>query len=50
MQDLTRWLAGDGQPSPGIFLKVVDVLLEAGSKSYLHPARQDGAKPPENQV
>jgi len=28
MPDLTRWLAGDGRPSMGTFLRVIDVLLE----------------------
>ena len=28
MSDLTRWLAGDGRPSIGVFLRVIDVMLE----------------------
>jgi len=28
MKDLTHWLAGDGKPSIGIFLKVIDIILE----------------------
>ena len=32
MADLTRWLAGDGKPSLGVFLQVIDVLIEEGRK------------------
>jgi hypothetical protein len=32
LPELTRWLAGDGKPSIGIFLKVIDVLIEEGGK------------------
>ncbi|HZO04320.1 MAG TPA: hypothetical protein VFB93_24300 [Burkholderiales bacterium] len=35
MPDLTRWLAGDGRPPMGIFLRVVDVLLEEDRKSVV---------------
>ena len=35
MSDLTRWLAGQGKPSIGVFLRVVDILIEAGRKSRL---------------
>jgi hypothetical protein len=28
MADLTRWLAGDGRPSMGTFLRVIDIVLE----------------------
>ena len=37
MPELTRWLAGDGKPSIGIFLKVIDVLLEEARKPRVHP-------------
>ena len=37
MPELTRWLAGDGKPSIGTFLKVIDVLLEEGRKPRVHP-------------
>jgi CheY-like chemotaxis protein len=30
MADLTRWLAGQGQPSTAVFLDVVDVLVQEG--------------------
>jgi hypothetical protein len=32
LPDLTRWLAGDGQPPMGIFLRVVDILIEQRDK------------------
>jgi len=32
MPELTRWLAGDGKPSIGTFLKVIDVLIEESGK------------------
>ena len=32
MSDLTRWLAGDGRPSIGVFLRVIDVMLEGDRK------------------
>ena len=35
MPDLTRWLAGDGRPPMGIFLRVVDILLEEDRKSVV---------------
>jgi hypothetical protein len=38
MSDLTRWLAGQGKPSIGVFLRVVDILIEEGRKSRLGPA------------
>jgi hypothetical protein len=37
MPDLTRWLAGDGRPPMGLFLKVIDLLLEESQKSHFHP-------------
>ena len=38
MPDLTRWLAGFDQPSIGIFLKVVDILLEESRMPRFDPA------------
>ena len=35
MSDLTRWLAGQGEPSIGVFLRVVDILVEEARKSRL---------------
>ena len=35
MSDLTRWLAGQGKPSMGVFLRVIDILIENGQKSRL---------------
>jgi hypothetical protein len=32
MAELTRWLAGDGKPSMGTFLRVVDIVLEESGK------------------
>jgi hypothetical protein len=37
MADLTRWLAGDGKPPIGVFLRVIDVLIEEGRKPLLFP-------------
>jgi hypothetical protein len=37
MPELTRWLAGDGRPSIGVFLKVIDVLIEEGRKPRFDP-------------
>jgi len=37
LPELTRWLAGDGKPSIGTFLKVIDVLIEEGRTPLLHP-------------
>jgi hypothetical protein len=53
MPELTRWLAGDGAPSMGTFLKVIDILLgdSRGLKlgpSWRHPkkmAEQPSAGP-----
>lgn len=33
MADLTRWLAGEGRPTPEVFLRVVDILLEEPKRS-----------------
>ena len=35
MADLARWLAGDGKPPMGVFLMVIDVLIEEGRKPVL---------------
>jgi hypothetical protein len=37
MSDLTRWLAGDGRPSIGVFLRVIDVMLEEERKGGARP-------------
>ena len=37
LPELTRWLAGDGKPSIGTFLKVIDVLIEEGRRPRLDP-------------
>lgn len=47
MPELTRWLAGDGKPSIGIFLKVIDVLLEESRKPRLDPLQPEKQKPTE---
>jgi hypothetical protein len=44
MPELTRWLAGDGKPSIGIFLRVIDVLLEERRKPRLHPLHPESEK------
>ncbi len=41
MSELTRWLAGQGKPSIGVFLRLVDVLIEEGKKSRLGRAAGD---------
>lgn len=40
MPELTRWLAGDGAPSMGTFLKVIDILLE--DSRGLKPGAESG--------
>jgi CheY-like chemotaxis protein len=35
MSDLTRWLAGKGKPSIGVFLRVVDILIEERKSARL---------------
>jgi DNA-binding phage protein len=30
--EVERWVAGEGRPSMGTFLKVMDILLEEGGK------------------
>ena len=37
--EVERWLAGDGKPSMGTFLKVIDLLLEEGGKPRRHPKK-----------
>ena len=46
MADLTRWLAGVDQPSIGTFLKVIDILIEEGSK----PRAQSASNDPDNPI
>ena len=42
MADLTRGLAGDGKPSLGTFLRVMDIVLEqSGRQRVPSPARPD---------
>ena len=36
MSDLTRWLAGDGKPSIGVFLRTVDILIQERDKPRFH--------------
>ena len=45
MPDLTRWLAGDGKPTIGVFLKVIDVLIEEGRKPRFYPLPTEKKKP-----
>jgi hypothetical protein len=44
MPDLTRWLAGDGKPTIGVFLKVIDVLIEEGRKPRFYPLHAEENK------
>jgi hypothetical protein len=39
MSDLTHWLAGNGKPPVGIFLRVIDILIEEGRKPKFFPYR-----------
>ena len=41
MPTMTHWLAGNGRPPIGVFLKVIDILIEAGAKPRLHDASND---------
>jgi hypothetical protein len=45
MADLTRWLAGDGTPSIGVFLRVVDVLIAERDKPKLYPIEKPKQRP-----
>jgi hypothetical protein len=50
MASLTYWLAGDGKPPMGVFLQVVDVLIEESQKSRLLPRAdelKDGNRTPD---
>jgi hypothetical protein len=44
MPELTRWLAGDGKPTIGVFLKVIDVLIEEGHKPRFYPLHAEKNK------
>lgn len=44
MASLTHWLAGDGKPPMGVFLQVIDVLIEESQSSRLRP-KADQSKP-----
>ncbi len=46
MPVLTRWLAGDGAPPPGLFLKAVDVLIADSEKATFE--RVTNLPPPES--
>lgn len=47
MPDLTRWLAGDGRPPMGTFLRVIDVLLEEEKLASELPALDSAGNRPE---
>ena len=38
MSTLTHWLAGNGHPSIGTFLKVIDIIIEESAKPRFGPA------------
>ncbi|HEV3009371.1 MAG TPA: hypothetical protein VGX52_10085 [Burkholderiales bacterium] len=39
--DLMRWIQGEGKPPPmGVFLRIVDFILEQGSKPGFRPERE----------
>ena len=42
LSDVTRWLAGTHRPSPGIFLKVIDILIEENRSLERKQTRADG--------
>ena len=53
MADLTRWLAGEGRPTPEVFLRVVDILLEEPKRSAHELLSSDiiaVPKPPETKI
>ena len=35
MADLTRWLAGADKPGMGIFLRVIDILIEDNTNPHV---------------
>ena len=39
MPELTRWLAGDGKPPMGVFLRVVDILIEERDRPQIIPSQ-----------
>jgi hypothetical protein len=43
--DLMRWIQGEAKPSRGVFLRLVDFILEESRKQVVPPA-QKGSKPP----
>lgn len=47
MKDLTHWLAGNGTPPSGIFLRVIDLLIEAAKPPRFRQqaANEDSADP-----
>ena len=47
MKDLTHWLAGNGTPPIGIFLRVIDLMIEAGKTPRFtqQAANEDSAGP-----
>lgn len=42
--ELMRWIQGEAKPPRGIFLRVVDFIIEEGKKPALSPGR--GARKP----
>ena len=42
--DLMRWIQGEAKPPRGIFLRVVDFIIEEGKKPVLRPGL--GARKP----
>ena len=42
--DLMRWIQGEAKPSRGVFLRLVDFILEESRKQVLPPAQD--SKPP----
>ena len=41
MSTLTHWLAGNGHPSMGTFLKVIDIIIEESDRPRCGPAVND---------
>jgi hypothetical protein len=38
--DLMRWIQGEKKPPTGVFLRIVDFLVEQGSKARFPPERE----------
>jgi hypothetical protein len=48
--DLMRWIQGEARPSKGMFLKVVDFIVEEGKRGSLPPSRDLPKPKPRNRL